>query len=333
MTEAARWSGGGSSWEPPPAFEEYRIVRRLGQGTMGQVYLAHDRLLDRPVAIKFVGAREVGEVARERFFAEARAVARLSHPNIVAVHRVGEVRRRPYLVSEYVRGPSLDRLSKPLPWRRVLAIGRGLACGLASAHRRGVLHCDVKPANAVLGDGDEAKLIDFGLARLLDATATVPAASAPRAALDGSALTATVTLPDHAGPVDSSEAAGSSGPESSGAAGGIAGTPLYMAPELWRGQPPTWRSDVYALGVLLYELACGRAPHTGVPVTELGWRAQSEDAAPVAQRAPCLPAALAALIDACISRDPARRPEWGEVLREMVDALAEVPRPRAHRPD
>src|SRR5688572_3756997 len=122
-----------ASWEPPSAFNEYRIVRLLGHGAVGRVYLAHDALLDRTVAIKFLGALEVGEVARERFFTEARAVARLSHPNVVVVHRAGEVRRHPYLVSEYVSGTSLDRIEKPLAWERILKIGIGLARGLASA--------------------------------------------------------------------------------------------------------------------------------------------------------------------------------------------------------
>src|SRR5262249_38519084 len=109
-----------AGWEPPGDFEEYRIVRPLGQGTMGRVYLAHDTFLDRPVAIKFLAGIE--PAARERFFAEARAVARLSHPNVVAIHRVGEVRRRPYLVSEYVHGLSLDQVARPMGWERALRI-------------------------------------------------------------------------------------------------------------------------------------------------------------------------------------------------------------------
>src|SRR5690242_1493676 len=105
-------------WEPPGMVEEFRIVRPLGQGAMGQVYLAHDTLLDRPVAIKFVGAADVIDGARERFFVEARAVARLAHPNVVAIYRVGEVKQRPYLVSEYVRGTPLAQFAKPIGWER-----------------------------------------------------------------------------------------------------------------------------------------------------------------------------------------------------------------------
>src|SRR5262245_66696038 len=125
---------------------------------MGHVYLAHDTLLDRLVAIKFVGALEVGARARERFLTEARAVARLTHPNVVAIHRVGEVRRRPYLVSEFVRGKSLADVPRPLPPERIARIALDLARGLAAAHRRGVLHRDLKPANAMLTDEGDVKL-------------------------------------------------------------------------------------------------------------------------------------------------------------------------------
>src|SRR5215470_20352621 len=103
------------AWFPPLEFEEYKLVRELGRGAMGEVWLAQDTLLDRPVAIKFV-TNEPDAGAYERIFVEARAIARLSHPNVVAIHRVGEVRRRPYLVSEYVRGTSLDKVARPLSW-------------------------------------------------------------------------------------------------------------------------------------------------------------------------------------------------------------------------
>src|SRR5438105_886674 len=145
------WDATGNSmaaspWVPPSEFEEYRLVRPLGAGTMGEVWLAHDLLLDRPVAIKFV-ASEPDAATRERFFVEARAIARLSHPNVVAVHRVGIAGDRPYLVSELVRGRPLSQLPRPMPWEEALRIGVGLARGLAAAHHRGVLHRDIKPGN------------------------------------------------------------------------------------------------------------------------------------------------------------------------------------------
>src|SRR5262249_31232189 len=138
-----------ATWVPPANFEEYRLVRRLGQGGMGQVFLAHDALLDRMVAVKFIAGVAPGSVARERFLVEARAAARLVHPGVLQVHRVGELQGHPYIVTEFVRGESLDRLEKPVPWRRALDMALALARGLAAAHRRGVLHRDIKPANAI----------------------------------------------------------------------------------------------------------------------------------------------------------------------------------------
>ena len=114
-------------WNPPAAFDEFKVTRFLGKGTMGEVYLAHDQVLDRAVAIKFVAGLEPDRASRERFLREARAIARLSHQNVVAVHRVGAIGGRPYLVSEFVKGEGLDRLPKPVPWLRVLEIGLDLA--------------------------------------------------------------------------------------------------------------------------------------------------------------------------------------------------------------
>ncbi|MFP2899344.1 serine/threonine-protein kinase, partial [Corallococcus sp. 4LFB] len=154
------------AWTPPEEFDEYRIVRPLGRGRTGRVYLAHDTLLERPVAVKFIPS--LGSNALARFLVEARAAARIQHPNVVTLYRVGQLEDQPYLISEFIRGVSLDRLARPVPWERALGIGRDLARGLGAAHRRGVLHRDIKPGNAVLTESGEVKLLDFGLAKLLD---------------------------------------------------------------------------------------------------------------------------------------------------------------------
>lgn len=157
------------AWVPPTEFDEFRLLRQLGHGGMGVVHLAHDVSLDRLVAIKFIDTKMPEEWARERFQIEARAIARLQHPNVVTLFRIGKIQEHPYLVSEYIIGQSLDALPRPLPWRRVLGIGVGLARGLVAAHRQGVLHRDLKPSNALLSRDGEVKLLDFGLAELVDA--------------------------------------------------------------------------------------------------------------------------------------------------------------------
>src|SRR5262245_59635950 len=297
-----------SDWTPPDEFEEYRLVRLLGRGTMGEVYLARDSLLDRPVAVKFVQAAE-DPAARARLFDEARAIARLQHPNVVAIYRVAEVAGHPYLVSEYVRGRPLDQLDRPASSRQVLELALDLARGLAAAHRCGVLHRDVKPANAMLTVEGRGKLLDFGLARVVDAQAPDDPVAPPRERMEIrhhlSAVDATQssralwsageTVP-HPEPGELSALRGS--PRSDH----IAGTPLYMAPELWRGEPATRRSDLYSLGILLYELLTGTAPHRGIPMSMLGDIIQHRDIPRVNDVAPGVDPALAAIVDRLVAR-------------------------------
>lgn len=277
--------GSRSSKTPPSEFEEYRLLKLLGRGAKGDVYLAIDTLLDRAVAIKFISG-EPDESARERFFVEARAIARLSHPNVVAVYRVGEVRRQPFLVSELIRGRNLAEIDRPRP-AELMRIAVALARGLAAAHRHGVLHRDLKPANAMLTQDGEVKLLDFGLAELLD------------------------------GRPDSGGARASSSPEPT-----LWGTPLYLAPEIWRAESASYRSDVYALGVMLYELATGQAPHAGLPVAELRRAAESDDVPPLSTRAPELDPRFAQIVDRCLARDPIRRFESAEALREALERIS-----------
>jgi serine/threonine protein kinase len=149
-------------------FDEYRLVEILGRGAMGVVYLARDTLLDRSVAIKFISGLGLSPQMIERFLNEARAAARIQHPNVVAVYRVGELQARPYLVSEFIRGKSLEQEAIPIAWDRARDLAYGLASGLAAAHRCGVLHRDIKPANAIVASDGQVKLVDFGLAKLND---------------------------------------------------------------------------------------------------------------------------------------------------------------------
>jgi len=339
--------GEHARWLPPEEFDEYRLVRLLGRGAMGQVYLAHDRVLDRAVAVKFITALQAD--ARERFLIEARAAARIQHPNVIAIYRVGELEGRPYLISEYVRGQNLSELRLPLGGRLALELGIGLARGLAAAHRMGVLHRDIKLANAILGERGDIKLLDFGLAKLVDSPAArePDAAAAPDAAASRPALDPAATHSMPGGPTslaadepgDSAPAQGSSiallrdfdgGWAGPGAdlteAGALIGTPHYMAPELWRAEPASRRSDVYALGVLLHILCCGQPPTEARDALHLAQRVQIREARALLERAPELDPRLAAIIDRCLRRSPAERFASGEELRGALEALSSLGR-------
>jgi serine/threonine protein kinase/formylglycine-generating enzyme required for sulfatase activity len=336
-----------SGWAPPARLGEYTLVRPLGSGGMGHVWLAHDDLLDRFVALKVIDAADPRPEQRERFLQEARAAARLSHPNVLAVYRVGELGRTPYIVAELVTGDSLDRLARPLPWRRVAELGVGLARGLAAAHRVGVLHRDLKPSNAILTEDGTVKIVDFGLAKLLDGTPGAPATSAASAAASAAfvspppGLPTPVTLgPEDRGPTayaatisfapPPEEAPAQAGaPPSLTRAGALLGTPYYMSPEAWRGEPQTHRSDLYSLGALLFELAAGAPPFAGVAFAELPQAVQGSDAPRLASVAPGVDPGLAELVDALLARAPDARPDGAEAVREALERLLA---PRAATP-
>jgi serine/threonine protein kinase/pimeloyl-ACP methyl ester carboxylesterase/hemoglobin-like flavoprotein len=333
-------------WVPPAELDGFRVVRQLGRGGMGTVYLGHDDVLERSVALKFLAAADPKVSARDRFLVEARAIARLQHPNVVGIYRVGEVLGRPYLAYELITGQSLDALPKPVPWPRALELVLGVARGLAAAHRRDVLHRDIKPGNVMLSDSGEIKLLDFGLAKLLDGSARPYEGVAPSIAKDAlvnESLDGRVTLPGGvmsrvvrgpgalgSGAVDSGavdSGAGGLGARGSGvegsltATGAILGTPLYMAPELWRGEPATVQSDVYALGLLLYELLSGHLPHEGLRAAELAEAVQTRDSPPIRSLCPAVPQRLADVVDRAIRR---RREERFQSAEEARDALEDI---------
>jgi formylglycine-generating enzyme required for sulfatase activity len=294
---------GAAPLSPPTEFDDYVLVRPLGRGAMGAVYLAEDTVLARKVAIKFVAAVRPGDGSRERFLNEARAAARVQHPNVVSIYRVGELATGPYLVTEFARGQTLDRLPRPVPWPKVLELGIELARGLSAAHRKGVLHCDIKPQNAILSDEGGAKLLDFGLATLLRAQSEEARGGSNIGAVPG----------DEAG---------------EGAAGKpngkkfVRGTPDFMAPEIWLGSPPTKRSDVYALGALLYFLTAGKSPFEDIPIDDLGKHVQRAEAPPLTQRAAGSEPRLGAIVGRCLRRDPEERFGSGDELREALEQLA-----------
>ncbi len=216
----------------------YKIVRRLGQGGMGVVYEAIDEKLGRHVAVKLLAnaadapATRDSDPALERFWREARAASSLNHPGICIIHELDETATPPFLVLELLEGSSLEKLYRghAMPYPKLVAMGIQLADALDAAHRKGILHRDIKPANIFITSSGQAKLLDFGLAKLDEAYAG-PDAS-----------TAVVPLTD---------------------SGAAVGTVAYMSPEQARGDPLDLRSDLFSLGVVLYEMATGQHPFSG----------------------------------------------------------------------
>lgn len=195
-----------TDWRPPAQFDGYELERLLGRGGMGEVHLARDSLLERPVAIKFISTPQVDAAARQRFLVEARAIARLQHPNVVAIYRIGLVQGYPYLVSEFVRGRSLQAWLRKLEPAALLRAAQDIAGALASAHRQGIIHRDLKPANAIRGQDGRTKLLDFGIAKFVQAdgpatsrrSAAGSAAGAAAAADDGADATPPLPPPERA---------------------------------------------------------------------------------------------------------------------------------------
>lgn len=285
-------AAGGDGGEPLDGrrLGPYRIIRKLGEGGMGMVHLAEDTRLGRRVAIKVLPPPFTrDEARRRRLRREARAAASLAHPGIATVYALEEFDDTLCIVSEYVPGETLrqELAEGPLPPADLLDTAVAVARALAAAHEGHVLHRDLKPENVIrAADADTGnggvKLVDFGLARFDDPQAA--AASATR-----------LTAP-----------------------GAMLGTPGYMAPEQIRGEDVDGRTDVFAFGVLLFELASGRHPFSGSTSVSTVARVLESPPPDLRRLAPACPPALAAVIDRCLRKDPAER--YG-AARELVDDL------------
>jgi serine/threonine protein kinase len=275
---------------PPQAPDElgrlgkYRILKVLGHGGMGAVFLGEDGTLGRKVAIKVMLPHLAqSRSAQQRFLREAKTAATLEHDNIVPIFHVEEDRGAPYIVMPLLKGePLSDRLDHggQMPLAEILRVGRELAEGLSAAHAAGLIHRDVKPANVWLeSPRDRVKILDFGLAR---------------ASSDESGLTQQ---------------------------GVIVGTPAYMSPEQGRGEPVDARGDLFSLGVVLYRLCTGKLPFQGKdPVSTLLAVARDEPAAPSDLR-PELPPELSGLVMKLLEKDLARRPASAAEVVRAIQAL------------
>src|SRR3954466_15714995 len=261
----------------------YRLEAKLGSGGMSTVYLARDETLDRSVAIK-VMHREMSEQADQlqRFRQEARAVAKLSHPNVVGVIDAGEDGGYPYIVLEYVEGETLkQRINRlgALDVQEALAYAIEIARGLTVAHARQMVHRDIKPQNVLIDSEGRAKLTAFGISRQLEQ--------------DG--MTAT---------------------------GRVLGTTDYVAPEQAMGHPVDQRSDIYSLGVVLYEMLTGQVPFTADSQVGVAMKHVNEDLPDVQQRRPELSAAAAMTVERATAKDPDQRyQQVGELIDDLSTAL------------
>ena len=269
----------------------YEILAPIGAGGMGEVYRARDTRLDRVVAIKILSEQLSGaQELRERFQREARIISSLSHPHICTLHDVGRQDDIDYVVMEYLEGETLaDRLARgPLPLDQLLACAIQIADALGRAHRAGVIHRDLKPGNIML-TGSGAKLLDFGLAKSVSPVSSLAAG-----------LTVTTPLTT---------------------AGSIMGTCHYMAPEQVQGGAVDSRSDLFAFGTVLYEMATGRKAFDGQSPVSILSAILEREPEPVQAVRPITPPQLDRLIRLCLVKDPDRRWQSAVDLGHQIDAI------------
>ncbi|WP_147445643.1 nSTAND1 domain-containing NTPase [Corallococcus aberystwythensis] len=272
---------GEGGLEADSQVDGFRILKPLGEGAMGQVFLAQDLALGRRVALKFLRVELLGQDDAERLLEEARTTARFNHPHIVTVHSVGRHRGRPYLALEYVDGETLrQRLTQErYSPSEALRICRAIAEATAEAHRHGIIHADLKPENVLLPRDGRVRVVDFGLAR-------------------------------HAGAEQ----------------GAASGTPAYMAPERWRGAPPTPAIDVWSLGIIACELLEGRRPLADDELAHFAFSPR-----PLDLSAHVLELPVGLMLRACLSMDPGKRPSAQDLAQALGEALGSGPGPAENR--
>jgi WD40 repeat protein/predicted Ser/Thr protein kinase len=273
----------------------YEILSPLGAGGMGEVYKARDTRLERTVAVKVLPQRlSASPEARQRFEREAKTISQLSHPHICALYDVGREGETEYLVMEYLEGETLtERLAKePLPLEQMLRYGVEIADALDKAHRQGIVHRDLKPSNVMLTKSG-VKLLDFGLAKAMTPVA-------PRTSL--------TSLPTQQGLTQE---------------GTILGTFQYMAPEQLEGKEADARTDLFAFGATLYEMATGRKAFSGTSQASLISSIMREDPAPISSVQPMSPPALDRVVKTCLAKDPEERWQSAHDVGGELEWIAE----------
>ncbi len=267
--------------EPDVLGQRYEIIEHVGSGGMADVYKAHDRILDRIVAVKILHAQLASdEEFLRRFQQEAQGAARLSHPNIVSIYDVGEDKNRHYIIMEYIAGETLKTLIQregPLSVDLSLRIAREIACALAHAHANHLVHCDIKPHNILVTSDGRVKVADFGIAR---------------------AITSTTMTYD----------------------GNVVGSVHYFSPEQAKGTKITPKSDVYSLGIVLYEMLTGRLPFHGETTVSVALKHLQEEPLALRQIDGHIPPIVEAIVLKALTKDPEERPDSFELIEDIVQA-------------
>jgi serine/threonine protein kinase len=259
----------------------YQILDVLGTGANSRVVRAHDPMIGRTVAIKLFSPQLARGEARNRFLKEARVVGQLSHPGVITLHDMGieESSSTPYLVMEYIEGQTLERILEKgsVPFPQACAWVAHIAAALSAAHRKGIIHGDVKPANVLITGDGRVKLMDFGMARLSS--------------------------------VDSGDSP-------------LLGTPAYWCPEQILGKPQDARSDLFSLGVVLYEMVTGSRPFDAASLQDICGRVLSSTPLPPSRCNPSLPKAFDDVVAACLAKDPAARIATADLLADALFPIA-----------
>ena len=287
------------SLSPGSKLGPYEIVAPLGAGGMGEVYRSRDSRLGRDVALKIIPSESSHDSERvRRFEQEARAAGTLSHPNVCAVYDLGTHEGSPFVVMELLEGETFRQmlLGGSVPLRKAIGFVAQAAEGLAAAHAKGIVHRDLKPENLFVTKAGRVKVLDFGLAKLTDAESAAPAPTA-------------VTTP----------------PGTMTSPGAILGTTAYLSPEQVRGDSVDARTDVFSLGIVLFEMLTGRRPFEGRTSVDVMSAILNHEAPPLAALRPEAPPPLAWLVRRCLAKDPERRVQTAlDVRNELEEILRDL---------